>query len=331
MDYKSISIIIPLLNEEKYIDKFIFSLRQQTYPNNKLEFLFLVDDDTIDGTEESIRRFSSGHSNIKIIRQVGKKTVPVLLNQGIKESKGEVVVRLDAHSFYASNYLEKCIEFLEKTGADNVGGPVISKGHGFLSNAIALALSSVFGVGNSLFRMSNYEGFVDTVPFGAWRRSTFDKFGFFDESLKRNQDDEFNFRITKNGGNIFMTPQIKSEYYVRGSLSSLWRQYWQFGYFKVKVMKKHKSSPSLRALVPGGFLMTIILSLLLSLFSLLFFKIFSAIFLFYLFFLILGSIFTVVKRRRYQYIAVLPLIFMVIHFSYGLGFLESMVSSIFKK
>ena len=197
-----VSVVMPVYNEEKYIEKCIDSLLLQDYPQGKMEWIF-VDGCSRDRTVELIQKYQSLYPALIKILNNPNKIVPNAMNIGIAASCGRYIVRLDAHADYAKNYISKCIYYLENTDAENVGGVVETKSKGVMGNAIAKMLSSKFGVGNSQFRINGESGYVDTVPFGAFRREVFSKYGGYDERLVRNQDNEMNFRIRKNGGKIY--------------------------------------------------------------------------------------------------------------------------------
>ena len=180
------------------------------------------------------------------------------LNAAIRVAQGSIIIRLDAHTKYAPDYIRQCLAVLQETGADNVGGPCIAEGKGFVSQAIAAAFHSPFAVGGARWHDLDYVGAADTVHLGCWRREVFDRIGLFDEELVRNQDDEFNLRLTRAGGKIWHSPRIKSWYRPRESLRALIRQYMQYGYWKVRVIQKHKMPASVRHLIPGGFVLLLI-------------------------------------------------------------------------
>jgi hypothetical protein len=180
-------------------------------------------------------------------------------------AQGRVILRMDVHTEYAPDYVRQCVAVLEETGADNVGGPWVAKATGVVGRAIAAAFQSPFAMGGRRGHNPAYEGPLDTVYLGCWRREVFNHIGLFDEELVRNQDDEFNLRLTRAGGKIWQSPQIKSWYKPRESLGALFRQYMQYGYWKVRVIQKHKLPASVRHLVPGGFVLSFIVLLLVSL------------------------------------------------------------------
>jgi glycosyltransferase involved in cell wall biosynthesis len=256
------------------------------------------------------------------------------LNAAIRAARGAIIVRADAHTEYAPDYLLRCLEVLQQTGADNVGGPARTKAEGCRHQAIAAAYHSPFSVGGARFHDPDYEGYVDTVTYGCWLRSTFEKFGLFDEELVRNQDDEHNLRITRGGGKVYQTPKIKSWYRPRGSLKALFKQYMQYGYWKVRVIQKHKLPASWRHLVPGAFVLALMLLFLLSAFcfpwpvkSFVYFTGLLSTFSFllicsaYLLAVFVASVVTAAKTE-WKLFWILPLVFPCYHFGYGYGFLR---------
>ncbi len=323
---KNISIILPVRNEEKYIAGCLTSLVNQNYPKEKVEIL-VFDGRSKDKTLEILKRFSTNHTHIKVFNNE-KEIIPVALNLGIKQAKGDFILRIDAHSEYPLNYILKCIEYLKKTAADNVGGIVIHRGIGFIGEAIALAQSSWFGLGGAKFRTAKKEQYVDTVFSGAWPRQTFEKYGFFDERLVRNQDIEFNAKIRQGGGKIFLTPEIKSYYYCRSSFKGLWTQYFRNGFWNIKTVRINSTSLSLRHFVPLIFVLFVLLLLGFSFF----FKLASGLLAFivasYLFTNFIFS-FIIAVRSGIKYFLLLPLTFAVLHFSYGLGSLIGLFKNSF--
>ena len=192
-----VSVVMPVYNEEKYIKNCLDSLLLQDYPIEKMEWIF-VDGLSKDKTKDILLEYKNKYPELIKVFDNKNKTVPYAMNIGIKEAKGKYIVRLDAHADYNKDYISKCVYYLDTTDADNVGGIAITKSRGFTGNAIAMMLSSKFGVGNSQFRTNGHSGYVDTVPFGAFRKEVFEKWGGYDERLTRNQDNEMNYRIRKN-------------------------------------------------------------------------------------------------------------------------------------
>jgi hypothetical protein len=183
------------------------------------------------------------------------RVVSTGLNAAIRAARGDVIVRMDVHTEYAPDYIRSCVELLDETGADNVGGPWVARGDGYLSRAIASAFRSPFAVGGASGHDPDYEGPLDTVYLGCWRKDLFARVGPFDEGLVRNQDDEFNLRLLRAGGRVWQSPRIRSWYRPRSSLKALFKQYLQYGYWKVRVIQKHGRPASPRHLVPVLFVL----------------------------------------------------------------------------
>lgn len=245
-----VTVVVPTYNEEKRIVECIESVVAQTYPKDRLEVL-LVDGRSQDRTREIIAGYAARYPWLRLLDNP-RRIAPAALNIGIKAARGEVVVRLDAHTYYDPSYVEKCVETLEKVDAANVGGPITTLPGADTAGAraIAAATSHPFGVGNSKFRTSQEPQYVDTVPFGAFRREIFDKVGLFDERLIRNQDIELNIRIRRGGGTIYLNPEIRSFYYNKATLEGLWRQNFRNGEWNVYAHVLCGTRMSLRHYVP---------------------------------------------------------------------------------
>ena len=317
-----ISIILPCRNEERYIGGALESIVHQDYPKERIE-VFVIDGMSTDKTREIIRDYSHRHAFINLIDNT-KKTAPAALNIGINKSCGDIVMRMDVHAIYAKDYILKCLKYLREYDADNVGGVIetVPSKDTAIAGAIAVATSHPFGVGNAYFRIGTKEPrYVDTVPFGCYKKEVFRKIGIFDEDMIRNQDDEFNFRLISNSGKILLVPDIVSIYYARDTLSKLWNMYFQYGYFKPLVAHKLKAVLTWRQLIPSIFIISIIISGVLSFasqsFSWLFFLIISGYVLANIFFS-----FSIAMQKGFRHILVLPSVFCTIHLSYGWGYLK---------
>ena len=257
-----ISIVIPCRNEKRHIGAFLDSLLRQSFDRGWEVEILVADGMSDDGTREILRQYMLKAPSVQMIDNPGR-IVSTGLNAAIAASTGEVIIRMDAHTVYARDYIRQCVNVLRETGADNVGGPWIARGTGSMGRAIAAAFQSPFCAGGGKSHNPHYEGDADTVYLGCWRRSAFERFGLFDPELVRNQDDELNFRIRRGGGRLFQSPRIQSYYTPRSSLVAVFKQYLQYGYWKVAVIRKHGSVASWRHLVPALFVSSIALGLLL--------------------------------------------------------------------
>jgi glycosyltransferase involved in cell wall biosynthesis len=248
-----ITVIVPCRNEAAHIRHFLEGLLAQDLDGFEWEAI-VADGMSDDGTREILEEYARKEPRIRVIENRGR-IVSTGLNEAIRAARGEIIVRMDVHTEYARDYVRRCVEVLEEIGADSVGGPWTAQADGCLARAIAVAFQCPFGAGTARSRRVSYEGPVDTVYLGCWRKSTFERVGLFDETLVRNQDDELNLRIVRAGGVVWQSPRIRSWYKPRGSLRALFRQYFQYGFWKVAVIRKHKLPASWRHLVPGLFVL----------------------------------------------------------------------------
>jgi glycosyltransferase involved in cell wall biosynthesis len=313
-----VSVIIPLRNEATHISECIESVIRQSYPHDRFELL-LVDGQSTDTTRAIIERYCRNYHFIRLLDNP-RRIVPVALNLAIKSAQGEIIIRMDAHAYYQENYVAKCVETLQNVEADNVGGPIetLPGDKTLMAQAIALATSHPFGVGNSKFRTSRVAEYVDTVTFGAFHRTLFDKIGFFNEKLARNQDIEFNSRIIKNEGRIFLNPEIRSFYYNRPTLKGLWEQNFKNGMWNIFTLSLNKKSLSLRHFVPFFFVSSLLISLATVLLSPLGFIGFGMVLASYLIANLYFSI-NISAASSLKVIGWLPFVFATLHISYGLG------------
>ncbi|NLC57687.1 MAG: glycosyltransferase family 2 protein [Armatimonadetes bacterium] len=314
----AVSVIIPCRNEAGWIEKCLEGVLQFQSPPGGFEVI-VVDGASDDGTREIVARIAAQDRRVRLVDNP-QRTTPHALNLGILAARGETIVRVDAHTEYAPDYLVQCLAVKHETGADNVGGPALTRCHSYLHRAIAAAYHSRFAVGGALFHQATYEGPVDTVPYGCYSRARLLELGLFDERLVRNQDDELNLRLARAGGTIWQSPRIRSWYSPRASLAGLFRQYWQYGYWKVPVIQKHGRPASLRHLVPGAFAGGLTVMAPLALFSPLVAGLLAVVLAAYLVLLLAGSALTA-ARAGWKLLPVLPAVFPCYHLGYGLGFL----------
>jgi succinoglycan biosynthesis protein ExoA len=322
-----VSVIIACRNERKYIRNLLDSICRQNLCGAKIEVL-VADGMSIDGTRQVLDLYRQIVLPLRVIDNPDK-IVSAGLNAAIREARGAVIIRMDAHSEYAPDYICRCLQVLNETNADNVGGPALTRAEGYLGHAIALAYHSKFSCGGAKFHDAEYEGYVDTVPYGCWRKSTLERIGLFDENLGRNQDDELNLRLVCSGGHVWQSPKIISWYRPRASLTDLFLQYFQYGFWKVSVIRKHGRPGSWRHLIPVACLLAG-LALLLGIAgasldgsawwtaALLT----TCVALAGLYVAVAaGAAFLVAANNGWQFLPVLPIVFATYHLSYGSGFL----------
>lgn len=314
-----VSVVVPCRNEKDHIEGVVQSILAQEQPPGGFEVI-VADGMSDDGTRAILNRVAASEPRLKIVDNP-RQIVSTGLNAAICAVRGEVILRMDAHTSYAPDYIRQCIEVLRETAADNVGGPWVAKGDGLVSRAIAAAFQSRFAAGGATGHDPTYEGAVDLVYLGCWRREVCDRIGLFDEELVRNQDDEFNFRLKLAGGKIWQSPRIKSWYKPRGSLGALFQQYMQYGYWKVRVIQKHRMPASPRYLVPGIFVLLILMLPAVSLWWSLAIWAWLGLVGIYAICNVAASFLTA-ARRGWKLFLILPSVFACYHFGYGLGFLH---------
>ena len=324
-----VTVILPCRNEARYIAPCLDSILAGAYPADLVEIL-VVDGNSTDDTRTVVRKYAAQHPQVRLLDNP-RRIVPTALNIGIRAATGDIIARMDAHVIYPPEYLPRLVAALEESGADNVGGCVITlpADGTATAQAIAIALSHPFGVGNSHFRIGARQArFVDTVPFGCFRRELFTKLGMFDEELVRNQDDEFNYRIVSRGGKIRLVPDIVCYYYARGSLAQLARMFYQYGVFKPLVARKVGRIMTLRQLVPAAFVIALFDAGIAGIFwrpawfaGLGLAAVYAAAILF--------SSARVFRSHGVRCATALTAVFPVLHFSYGVGFLRGLKDGLF--
>ena len=310
---------MPIRNEAAYIARSLGAVLAQDYPADRMEIL-VVDGLSTDGTREAVLAHAAADPRIRLLDNPAG-IVPPGLNIGIGQARGEIVVRVDGHCEIAPDYVRHCVEHLlaghEGTPVEAVGGPIETIGETDEAAAIALAMSSWFGVGGSAFRtIKDRPLLVETVAFPAYRRATLQRLGPFDEEMVRNQDDEYNYRLLKGGGRILLSPDIRSRYYSRGSLRSLWRQYYQYGYWKVRVMQKHPRQMRVRQFAPPALVAGLFGSAALGLVFRPFRWLLGAVVALYLAANVVASL-SLGREHAPRLLVIHP----ILHLSYGLGFL----------
>lgn len=324
-----ISVICPIYNEEKYIAKCISSILKQDYPKDEIEVLF-IDGMSNDKTREIVKTYSSQYPFIHLVDNPDR-IVPYAMNKGIIEAKGDVIIRLDAHALYPNNYFSVLVKQLTALHADNVGAVcrTLPANNTSKCKAIAAALSSPFGMGNSYFRIGAKSIMkVDTVPFGCYRKDVFKRVGLYDTDLVRNQDDELNARLLKSGGSIYLLPDLVVDYFARDTLSKTGKMFYQYGLYKPLVNKKLGTPATKRQFFPVLFVLGLIFGAIFSLFSRYLF--FVYVFILFVYF-VLAISFSVKKSGNFKQIVYQVLSFITIHVCYGWGYLVGLYKILFKK
>ena len=298
---------MPIRNEEDFIGKTLISIIEQDYPREKLE-LVIADGGSSDGTISEINKFKNFFFKLNIINNE-HETMPKGFNLALNSSKSDIILMLGGHSVLPKNYISKSVENLKNYNSSCAGGVIQAIGDGFWGDVIAKSISSVFGVGNVSFRVKNSKsGYVDSLPFGCYKRSIFDTIGGLDEELVRNQDDEFNFRMNQSGYKIWQDSSLVTKYFCRLSLKKLFNQYLHYGLYKVRVIQKRRALISFRHIIPSLFLISLFIP-----------AISVYIFLTYFF----SGLFFSIKINKFNIIKLIAcqITFFIIHLSYGLGFI----------
>ncbi len=323
-----LSIIVPCYNEQATIRLLLDAILAQTYPRSQLEIL-IADGISQDKTRDVIAAFQGEHPDLALhILDNGRRSIPSALNLAIGAARGEIMIRLDAHSMPEPDYMERCVQALETGKGANVGGVwMIRPGaSGWIAESIAAAAAHPLGVGDAMYRLTPQAGPVDTVPFGAFRRELINKIGGFDETLLSNEDYEFNARVRQSGGVVWIDPQIRSTYFARATLGGLVTQYWRYGFWKLKMLRRYPDTIRWRQVLPPIFVLSLIGLLVLSFFFPLIKLILILEILCYLAALTMAGLHLALRQRKPLLVLGLPLAIMAMHLSWGSGFLWSMVS-----
>lgn len=322
-----ISVIVPVYNEEKYIRACIDSMIAQDYPKEAMEWFF-VDGMSQDQTWQIMEEYRAAYPQLIHLLPNPDKTVPYAMNIAIRQAKGTYIIRLDAHAEYALDYFSKCVEILERTGADNVGGVMETKARTKVGATIAKMLSTKFGVGDSQFRTNGKDGYVDTVPFGAFRREVFENWGLYDERLTRNQDSELNYRIIHNGGKIYLSNEIRLAYYCRDTVGGIAKMGCINGKWNIITNKLCPGSMRLRHFVPFFFVLSLIGMPLISLLCHWFWWLFALEMLAYF---SLDALFSAKAADSVGEFFLLMCLFPVFHIAYGWGSLQGIFAVLFDR
>lgn len=315
-----VSVIVPVRNEEGYIGQCLQALARQDYPRDGFEVIVL-DGESTDRTREEAEQAAQELGVPDVFLTNRKRTTASGLNLGLSIARGDVIIRVDGHTYVAPNFISASVHSLLESGADAAGGPIQTTGRGPVGEAIALAQSSPFGVGDAAFRHAREEQWTDSVPFGAYRRDVFDRIGAFDEGAERGEDDELNYRLREAGGRILLSPAIESVYYARSSYLGLARQYWRYGLAKAYVLKKHPARMRYRHLVPSALVLALSGSWVLSAVDRRFGALFRLVAGVYAAFCLAGAFWIALKGRQWRLLPLIQLSFPCMHIPAGTGFL----------
>ncbi len=262
----SVSIIVPCYNEQATIQYLLGALYKQTYPRTDMEVI-IADGLSSDQTREKIAEFESSHPDFRVtVVDNDQRTIPAGLNRAIGSASGEFIVRLDAHSVPYPDYVARCVDALSIGRGDNVGGvwEICPGSDSWVARAISVAASHPLGVGDARYRVGGNAQIVDTVPFGAYRRELVERIGGYDERLLTNEDYEFNVRIRQSGGRVWFDPMIRSRYFARPDFDALARQYWRYGFWKARMIRRYPKTLRWRQLLPPLFVLSVLVLLVLG-------------------------------------------------------------------
>lgn len=316
-----VSALLVTRNEKDYIRMSLMSLIDQTYPKDKYEIV-IIDGGSTDGTLDIIKElqdtYNTKNFSIRVVPNP-KKILATGWNIGIQSSTGEYVVRIDAHATAEPDFIEKSAETMLRVDAACVGGKLTSKSIDGEDNVISYVLSSPYGVGNSSFRVSEEEKFSDTAVYGLYKKEIFDRVGYFDEKMVRNQDIELHCRIKKEGGRFYFNPAIKSTYYTRNTVKKMLKQAYGNGQWNMVLLKRRSGALSFRHLVPFAFVLSIIGAVALGFIHPVFWILGAAVILLHLG---LGFYFATKKTKKISQILAMPFLFISLHIAYGVGYIR---------
>ncbi len=254
-----VSIIVPCYNEARTIRLLLQALYDQTYPREHMEVV-IADGMSTDATRPEIAAFCRAHPDLSVrVVDNPQRNIPAALNRALENARGEIIVRMDAHAVPQREYVARCVSALQSGRGDNVGGvwEILPGAETWIGRGIALAAAHPLGVGDARYRYAEQAAAVDTVPFGAFRRSLVERIGPFDETLLTNEDYEFNARIRQQGGTIWLDPAIRARYYARPTFSALARQYWRYGFWKWRMLRRYPETLRWRQALPPLFVLAL--------------------------------------------------------------------------
>ena len=324
-----VSIIVPCYNEQSTIRLLLDSLRTQTFPRAEMEVI-ISDGMSQDGTRDAIAVFQKDFPDLEVrVVENTRRSIPSGLNRAIEASRGELIVRLDGHSKPYPNYVENCVKAHAEGRGDNIGGvwEIHPGADTWMAKSIAFAASHPLGVGDAMYRLAASASAVDTVPFGSYRRALIEKIGAYNESLLTNEDYEFNARIRKSNGRVWLDPSIRSVYFARSTLLELVHQYWRYGFWKWRMLRHYPDTLRWRQALPPLFVLSLAGLALVSVFLPIALWILTAELIIYFFVLFLAGIHAAIKHRKPFLVPGLLLAIPAMHMAWGSGFLWSMLTS----
>ena len=331
------TVIVAARNEEGFIEDCVHSLLEMDTPAGGFEVI-VAEGNSADRTREILDRLIKENDRLRVVDNT-KQIAPAAWNAAIREARGEYIAIMGAHARYPRDYIVRCLESAKKTNADNVGGPAIAEGKGYLQRANAASHHSPFSVGGASWHSLEYEGPARTVFGGFYKRDLFERVGYFDEQLVRDSDAEFNFRLELKGGTIYQSPSIHSWYQPRGSTVALFKQYRQYGYWKVRIMQKHGRTPAIRQYVPSVFVAGLVVLVAAALatglvapqpLATITRDALVAVLASYALILVIASV-TTAAGYGWSLLPVLPLTFASYHTGYGVGFLTGIYDFLIRR
>jgi glycosyltransferase involved in cell wall biosynthesis len=324
-----VSIIVPCYNEQSTIRLLLEALCEQTYPRTEMEVI-VADGLSTDGTRHEIAAFQNEVPDLSVrVVENEKRSIPAALNRAIEASRGEIIVRMDGHSKPYPDYVANCVTAHQAARADNVGGvwEIRPGAQTWIAKSIAAAASHPLGVGDAFYRHTKQAAEVDTVPFGSFCRALIERVGLFDETLLTNEDYEFNARIRKSGGKVWLDPSIRSVYFARSTLLELIRQYWRYGFWKWRMLRRYPDTLRWRQALPPLFVLSLVSLLLLSIFIPFAEVLLLSELLLYVSIMILAGIHAAFRQQKAYLILGLPLAIFAMHIAWGSGFSWSLLAS----
>ena len=327
-----VSIIVPCYNEEKTIQQVLEGFLSQSYPRQYMEVI-IADGLSTDGTRREIDAFTRDHDDLSItVLDNPKRIIPAALNLALQATRGDIILRFDGHSIPYPDYVENCVHDLEAGLGEVVGGTwEIRPGAGtWIAHSIAAAAAHPLGVGDALYRHSDKPAYVDTVPFGAFKKELLASVGYYDESLMVNEDYEFNTRVRDHAGRIWMNPAIRSIYFARSTWKGLVTQYWRYGFWKFHMLKRYPHSLRWRQALPPLFVLSILSLLILGCFFKTFFIILGLEVLLYSAIMLGAGVLSAWKKHDGRLIPGLPISILSMHLAWGSGFLWGIINRLIK-